>query len=510
MVFSSITFLFLFLPIVLCLYHVFFLPVTLGLWPGFWRRASNFFLLAASLLFYFWGETYLVWIIVSSTLINYVCGLMISGAWRGGEIRALTPGGSRSAVQKLGLTASIVSNLAFLGFFKYFNFGVGNYNQLASALSLSSLQWQDAMKVALPLGISFYTFQSMSYTIDVYRGQVKATRNFVDFACYVTLFPQLVAGPIVRYRDVAGQLLTRMVSVERFASGVSRFVFGLGKKVLLANTAAIAADKVFALPAADLSPGMAWMGALAYTLQIYFDFSGYSDMAIGLGRMFGFEYLENFNYPYVARSVQDFWRRWHISLSTWFRDYLYVPLGGSRKSAGRTYFNLVTVFLLCGLWHGASWTFVVWGLYHGVFLVIERLGLGRMLAGRNRLLVHLYTLLVVVVGWVLFRCETFSQAVSFLGAMAGVTGHSGLYPVARFFTAEVQIAMLAGAVLATPVFPWMVRNQRRLLVGDAGGLGPAVNLTLQGVRVVSLAAILAVSAMWLASGTHNPFIYFRF
>ncbi|MCA9436557.1 MAG: MBOAT family protein [Candidatus Omnitrophica bacterium] len=512
MVFSSITFLFLFLPVVLVLYHLLFLPVTLGWHSSFWRRASNCFLLLASLLFYFWGEDYLIWIIVTSTLIDYFCGLLISGGLGGGEIHRLDPNRRRTAIQKFGLIFSICSNLAFLGFFKYFNFGIYNYNRAMGAFGLESLQWLDAAWIALPLGISFYTFQSMSYTIDVYRGEVKATRNLIDFACYVTMFPQLVAGPIVRYRDVARELVSRKISSEHFASGVSRFILGLAKKVLIANTVAVGADQVFALPDNELTFALAWFGVICYTLQIYFDFSGYSDMAIGLGRMFGFNYLENFNYPYIAQSIQDFWRRWHISLSTWFRDYLYIPLGGSRGSGARTYFNLVTVFFLCGFWHGASFTFIAWGLYHGFFLVIERVGLLRFLSRMPRGVRHAYAVLVVMGGWVLFRCAgKFAQAIAFYQAMVGLGQGTGeQYGLDMVLTADISLAILIGIFFSAPVLPYLHQWVRDRIHGS-GSVGRILGEAgFSSLRVIGLATLFGLSAMWLSAGTHNPFIYFRF
>ncbi len=512
MVFSSIVFLFLFLPIVLALYHLLFLPVTLGWNSNFWRRASNLFLLMASLFFYFWGENFLVWIIIASTLIDYFCGLLISGGFGKQGIQLLDPEERRSRLQRTGLILSIGSNLAFLGFFKYFNFGVYNYNRGMGTLGLPALQWEDAVWVTLPLGISFYTFQSMSYTIDVYRGKVRATRNLIDFACYVTMFPQLVAGPIVRYRDVARQLVSRKVTSERFASGVNRFVIGLAKKVLIANTVAVGADHVFALPTEELNFSLAWFGVVCYTLQIYFDFSGYSDMAIGLGRMLGFDFLENFNYPYISQSIQEFWRRWHISLSTWFRDYLYIPLGGSRVSDSRTYFNLITVFFLCGFWHGASFTFIAWGLYHGFFLVIERVGLGGILAKQPRVIRHLYSILVVMGGWVLFRCAgKFGQAMDFYQAMIGLGQGRGIeYGLDMYLTPDIALAILVGIIFSAPILPYLSSKSRAWVDGLRGFSRVPAELGLSFVRVVGLFTLLILSAMWLSSGTHNPFIYFRF
>lgn len=502
MVFSSVIFIFLFLPIVLVCYHLLFLPVSLGHRSApFWRHLSNLFLLCTSLIFYFWGENWLIWIIVASTLIDYICGLLISGAFHKGRIEMMVEGAPRSKVQRAGLLISLCSNLAFLGFFKYFNFGVDSYNSIIPA----AWQLTDVIKVTLPLGISFYTFQSMSYTIDVYRGHVKATRNIIDFACFVTLFPQLVAGPIVRYCDIAKQLVHRTMTASLFASGVSRFILGLGKKVLIANTVAIAADKIFALPAEELTTPLAWIGIACYTIQIYYDFSGYSDMAIGLGRMFGFEFLENFNYPYIAASVQEFWRRWHISLSTWFRDYLYIPLGGSRKSGGRTYFNLITVFFLCGLWHGASWTFVIWGLYHGFFLTLERAGLKRLLDRLPRALRHLYTLLVVMGGWVLFAAPSFAAASTFFRALLGQAACAAPLNTPEYFSPDIRLALIWGCVFSAPLFPRLVHFLKKLTERRLD-----TSILFEFFRVVILISMLLMCAMSLAAGTHNPFIYFRF
>jgi alginate O-acetyltransferase complex protein AlgI len=508
MVFSSVIFLLFFLPIVVGVYLLLFVPVNLGFAGRFWRRAANLFLLLVSLVFYFWGEQFLVWIVLTSTFIDFVCGLLISGAWRRGRIRQLEPGGPRTRLQKSGLALSICSNLAFLGVFKYFNFGVDSFNGLIETLGLPYLRLDGMPRITLPLGISFYTFQSMSYTIDVYRGQVKASRSLIDFACYVAMFPQLVAGPIIRYRDIAGQLTGRSITSGLFSSGVGRFIIGLGKKVLIADVVAIPAEKIFALEPARLSCGVAWLGAVAYSLQIYFDFSGYSDMAIGLGRMLGFDYKENFNYPYISRSVREFWRRWHISLSSWFRDYLYISLGGNRRSPARTYSNLLVVFFLCGLWHGASWTFVVWGMYFGLFLVLERLWLGNVLE-RSRFWPHVYCMLVVVCGWVIFNTPTLSAAGGYFAAMAGF-GTAEVESVSSYCPRDVRIALAAGLIFAGPVYGRLLSAAERI-AGAAASPGEALaRVCLNVFRVASLAAVLLVCLMLLSAGTHNPFIYFRF
>jgi len=512
MVFSSVLFLFLYLPVVLGLYFV--ASSLAGLGGRRYRiKTGNLVLLASSVLFYAWGEQWLVFVMLSSTVIDYCCGLTISGGWksRGKPIEIVDPEQKRTGIQRAALITSIVANLSILGFFKYFNFGVDNVNAMAEALGAEWLVWRDVMRVTLPLGISFYTFQSLSYTIDVYRGQTRATRNFLDFSCFVTLFPQLVAGPIVRYKDIATQLYDRVVTREGFAEGVRRFIIGLGKKVIIANTVAATADEIFGIPTGQLTPGLAWLGILCYTLQIYFDFSGYSDMAIGLGRMFGFRFLENFQWPYIAQSIKEFWRRWHISLSTWFRDYLYIPLGGNRGSVTRNYFNLVTVFFLCGLWHGASWSFVVWGLFHGAFLVIERVGLERVLERCYRPVRHVYTLLVVMIGWVLFRAETLSQAGAYLAAMAGFAGGDGIeHNVPLLVDGELVRILPIGVLFSIPWIPWLQGLREERLASRAGWGPRTADGFLSISSTVVLMGIFLICSMWLSSGTYNPFIYFRF
>jgi alginate O-acetyltransferase complex protein AlgI len=397
-----------------------------------------------------------------------------------------------------------------LGVFKYANFFADNVNTLFLALGVDPLV---VPRVLLPIGISFYTFHAISYIVDVYRGDAVAQKSPVHAALYLLLFPQLIAGPIIRYRDLADQLARRLVTSGDFAYGVRRFVIGLGKKVLVANVVAGPADQIFAMPFAQLSAGHAWLGLVCYTLQIYFDFSGYSDMAIGLGRMLGFRFPENFRWPYVARSVQKFWRRWHISLSTWFRDYLYVPLGGNRVSPARMYGNLVTVFFLCGLWHGASWNFVIWGVWHGTFLVIERVASnrrGRRERGANQpfsassasfavALRHLYTLAVVMIGWVFFRAETLAGAVAFLEALAGLSpALPAPLTVQWYLTNDVLLALAAGAIGSTPWLPALAARLER------------VPFPARFVEPIALMAVLVVSLMHVAARTYSPFIYFRF
>jgi alginate O-acetyltransferase complex protein AlgI len=400
-------------------------------------------------------------------------------------------------------------NLGLLVFYKYANFIVENANGMLTVLHLAPIKLSH---VDLPIGISFFTFQAMSYVIDVYRRECEVQYNPLNTALYVSLFPQLIAGPIVRYVDVEREINSRRVTTIDLAEGIQRFIIGLGKKVLIANTVASAADQIFAIPSSNLSTSLSWLGVSCYALQIYFDFSGYSDMAIGLGKMLGFHFLENFNYPYISRSIQEFWRRWHISLSTWFRDYLYIPLGGSRVSNSRMYFNLLTVFFLCGLWHGASWNFVIWGLYHGLFLVLERTRFGVYVSSLRRPVQHTYTVLVVLVGWVLFRAETLGYALSYLRAMGGMgAGNTQIYTPAMYLHPELILTILLGIVGSTSLAKDSLIMLDRYLVG----LGrendvPLISRTYSVAKVFVLLFVLLASSMSLANGTYNPFIYYRF
>jgi len=351
----------------------------------------------------------------------------------------------------------------------------------------------------------------MSYLIDVYRGVVRAQKNPSTFALYVSLFPQLVAGPIIRYHDISDQLSHRAVTLDGFVLGIRRFVTGLGKKVLIANTLAVTVDQIFALPSSDLSSGLAWLGIICYTLQLYFDFSGYSDMAIGLGHMFGFHFLENFNYPYISKSIREFWRRWHISLSNWFRDYLYIPLGGNRHSAARTYFNLLTVFFLCGLWHGAKWNFVVWGMLHGMFLILERTKFGKALEQLWSPVQHLYALLIVTVGWVFFRSDTLSGAIDFLAAMFGMAKGEGMkYTIAMYMNNELLLVLTVGILGSLPLKTLASEYYKRLPPTFRWTDQPLFHYGLNTFTAIAITAVFLGSVMSLASGTYNPFIYFRF
>lgn len=475
MVFSSYLFIFLFFPIFIVLY----LAVP--------KRASNLLILAASLLFYYFGEGKGIWILLVAIVGNYAFGYLIERAKC--ERRS---GGSNQLAAKRFLGIGVALNLVLLGYFKYAGFLTQNINAVAESFGGAAMV--PMLHVALPLGVSFFVFQGISYLVDVYRGTIHATSSLLNFATYKALFPQLIAGPIVRYRDVAKELVHRDVDADIFYEGVRRFVIGFCKKVLLADVFAVTADAIFAVPASDLSAGAAWLGAISYGLQIYFDFSAYSDMAIGMALMMGFRFPENFNYPYSAVSIKDFWRRWHITLSTWFRDYLYVPLGGNRKGAFRTYLNLVIVFALTGLWHGASWTFVVWGMWHGLFMVLERLTKFDQLP-IPRLVRHLYVLLVVLVGWVFFKAVSFEYGFDMLRAMAGLAD-SGMRSYAEFSSPALILALFAGMIGSVPTYRFVRERMRSPASAFAGFTFMAVLLSFAGMKTLS--------------GAYSPFLYFRF
>ena len=461
MLFSSMTFVFMFLPLVFTAYL---------LMPA---RFRNILLLAASVLFYAWGEPRYVAIMLLTVLINWLGALLIVRFQKH---------------KTFILTASIITDLSFLFYFKYYNFVAVNINAFAGAdIPL--------LKVIMPIGISFYTFQAMSYLIDVYRGKVRAQSDVFRLALYITLFPQLVAGPIVKYHDMAEQLSRRSITPDKVLYGVRRFIIGLAKKVLIANTLGIVADAIFAQPVANFDVLTAWAGALAYSLQLFYDFSGYSDMAIGLGAMFGFKFLENFNYPYISKSISEFWQRWHISLSSWFKEYLYIPLGGNRNGTARMVFNLALVFLATGIWHGAEWTFVAWGVWHGAFVILEKLS-GWHKTSRFKLLHHTYCLLVLLVGWVIFRAENLTYAYAYLQNMFGLLSSHNITNEIGAYVDNFELIVFAVAIIcALPLFKNMVAVKS--LWADL-----AVNIWLLILFMLSTAA--------LASSTYNPFIYFRF
>lgn len=468
MLFSSITFIYFFLPIVLAIY--FLLPI----------RYRNGWLLAASFLFYAWGEPNYLVIMLLTIFINYFAAFLVSKQ-------------KTKATKFIVLWLSIIVDLSMLGYFKYFNFFVENINLLFHGNI-------DFIKVVMPIGISFYTFQALSYVIDVYKGEVKAQRNIATVALYIALFPQLIAGPIVKYHDIENQLTSHDVTPDMFYQGLCRFIVGLGKKVLIANNMGLVADKVFNLSANDVSTPMAWLGALCYSMQIFYDFSGYSDMAIGLGQMFGFKFLENFNYPYISDSITEFWRRWHISLSSWLKNYVYIPLGGNRHGLTKTCINLMIVFAITGFWHGAQWTFILWGMWHGVFIVIEKLTHFPKLKGNLVLMTgkHLLTLFIVLIGWVLFRAEQFDVAYDYLRNMFGLIEHNELKYNHLYFFDNIQLIALALAfIFAHPWFKELYASYQH-----KDGCQLAYN--------IGLIVVFFLSSMLLTASTYNPFIYFRF
>ena len=464
MLFSSMTFVFMFLPVVCALYLLSN------------KRFHNPILLAASIIFYAWGEPRYLAIMLLTILINYAGAIAVE---------------KFNSHKKFWLISTIVVDLGLLIYFKYFNFIIDNINNLFHAHI-------SALDVIMPIGISFYTFQALSYVIDVFRGDCKAQKDVYKLALYICLFPQLIAGPIVKYHDVAEQIEDREVNFDKVNTGVKRFIIGLSKKMLIANTLGAIADKIFTQPADTFSPLVAWLGSISYTLQLYYDFSGYSDMAIGLGLIFGFQFMENFNYPYISKSITEFWRRWHISLSTWFKQYLYIPLGGNRISKNRTYINLGIVFLLTGVWHGASWNFVFWGLWNGFFIIFEK-----MTGWHNdtdkvpvKILKHIYTIFVFVLGWVMFRADNMTYAWTYLKNMFGLVPVHDITYTMMYYVDNVEIVtLLAGILCAMPIFKNMIYVENK-----AAKL--AVNVWLMVLFILSSAAI--------AASTYNPFIYFRF
>ena len=467
MVFSSTVFLLIFLPVVAGIYYV--CP----------RPARNTILLLASLLFYGWGEPKYIVIMLFSTVFDYTNARLIGHFQDTGRHRAA----------KAVLIVDVVGNLGILGFFKYTDFAITNINSLLSA-------GIPALGLSLPIGISFYTFQTMSYTIDVYRGDARAQRNILNFGTFVTLFPQLVAGPIIKYKDLGEQIDHRDYRVDRFASGVEIFTIGLAKKLLLANNVGQLWDVYQATALSDLTVAGAWLGVLAYTFQIYFDFSGYSDMATGLGRMLGFEFLPNFNYPYISRSVTEFWRRWHISLSTWFREYLYIPLGGNRCSRAKWMRNLFLVWAATGIWHGASWNFLLWGLYFWALLLLEKFLLAKPLAKAPAAVGHIYTMLLVMVSWAIFAMEDFSRLGSYLRVMFGLGGAPLADSAFGYYFRSYLPVLIVAAIASTPLAATLWRK-----------------LPQRAARVLGTLAILAgltLCTAYLVAGTYNPFLYFRF
>lgn len=466
MLFSSISFIYVFLPAVCFLYLI------------TRKELHNPILLIASIIFYAWGEPRYLAIMLVTIMVNYLGALMIE---------------KYPLKKKLTLTLTIAANLGFLIYFKYFNFILGNIN----ALLHTNI---DFIKVVMPIGISFYTFQAMSYLIDVYRGECKAQKDIYKLALYICLFPQLIAGPIVKYHDVAEQIDSREVNFEKVDIGVKRFIIGLAKKMLLANTMGAIADKIFVQAPDTFTPLVAWIGSFAYSLQLFYDFSGYSDMAIGLGLIFGFRFMENFNYPYISKSITEFWRRWHISLSTWFRQYVYIPLGGNKISPNRTYINLAVVFFLTGLWHGASWNFIFWGLWNGFFIILEKMTGWHKETDKPfiNFLKHIYTIFIFVLGWVMFRADNMHYAAIYLKNMFGlVKVHDIAYAINYYGDTVEVLTFIIALICATPVFSKIleIKQERKILRS-------IVNIWLIILFILSTAAV--------AASTYNPFIYFRF
>lgn len=473
MVFSSLLFLFRFLPAVLLLYYI--AP----------RKIRNLVLFLFSLLFYAWGEPKYVFLMLFSITMDFFMGQMVA------KSKARN---NRKAAKRF-LTISIVVNLSILAFFKYADFIIGTINNVAG-LSLPMLS------IPLPIGISFFTFQTMSYVIDVYKGATKVQKNWVNYGTYVSMFPQLIAGPIVQYKTIAEQMEHRKENASDFAEGIHRFLLGMGKKVLLANTIGLLCDAVMALEITQVPVLTAWLGAIAYTFQIYFDFSGYSDMAIGLGKMFGFHFLENFNYPYISRSITEFWRRWHISLSSWFKEYVYIPLGGNRRGVLLQARNILVVWMLTGIWHGASWNYVLWGVYYGILLMLEKFLLKPVLKHLPGVLQNVYTMVLVIFGWVLFKCEDLSYCFSYLKAMVGGF-HAGWIGRESMYLLRNYGALLVILLFGCTMIPKKIGHRITGKFGETSWIGLFL-------RIVWYGGIFLISLAYLVDATYNPFLYFRF
>ncbi|MBW9157891.1 MBOAT family O-acyltransferase [Clostridium tagluense] len=468
MVFSSLIFIFIFLPLTLTVYY--FSP----------KKIRNFSLLVVSLIFYGWGEPLYISLMVFSIIFDYISTLLISKYRK------------RKKLSKLIFINTLAVNLGILAFFKYFSFLVDNMNAL---FGLDII----VQKLPLPVGISFYTFQIISYVVDVYLNKVKVQKNIIDFGAYVTMFPQLVAGPIVQYSDIFIQLKNRKENINQFSEGIERFILGLGKKVLIANNIGMVWTIIKSMEVSSVSVISSWLGIVAFTLQIYFDFSGYSDMAIGLGKMFGFEFIENFNYPYISRSVTEFWRRWHISLGSWFREYLYIPLGGNRVPLIKQLRNLFIVWFATGLWHGASWNFIFWGLYFGFFIFSEKILLGKLLEKLPRCISNLYTMIIVIVGWVFFDMNKLSDALSYIKVMFGLSGNAFSDNTAIYYFYTNFIIFGIAVLCATPVM-YNFDKKIKSRFNARGAIVMAFN------RIF----ILFLSTAYLVNQSFNPFLYFRF
>ncbi len=467
MVFSSMTFIWCFLPILLIIYFL------------IKDKYKNYVLLVFSLVFYAWGEPKYIILMLFSILINYIYGIKLDKT-------------NDKKKRLIILILSISTNILLLGYFKYFNFFINNLN----AILHFSIPNKD---IVLPIGISFYTFQIMSYIIDLYRKKIAVQKNILNLALYISFFPQLIAGPIVKYKDIEKQINNRKTTINSFADGTRRFIFGLSKKVLLANTMAVIADMIFDSDINNINTLLSWIGSVSYTLQIYYDFSGYSDMAIGLGKMFGFTFMENFDYPYISRSITEFWRRWHISLSTWFKEYIYIPLGGNRKSKIRTYINLWIVFLVTGIWHGAAWNFIAWGLFHGFFIFIERLGFKKFL-DKHTIFSHIYSIIIINFGWVLFRVDGLKKGLLFIKKMiipSNINSNIRLYKIITSRNIIIFIIAILLCCILQKIYS-MIKDKKIIRI-----IKPYAEIS-----IIMLLWFFCISS--LASNTYNPFIYFRF
>lgn len=470
MIFSSLFFICIFLPVTLILYYV--VP----------RKAKNLVLLIMSLVFYAWGEPVYVLLMMFSIVYNYFAARSI-GYYRASKNRTM---------RTVTFIFCLIVNLGLLCFFKYYGFVIENINSLFGlAIPIRDL--------ALPIGISFYTFQTLSYVIDVYKGNVKVQKNIINFGAYISMFPQLIAGPIVRYADIETQLKDRVISFEKFAEGTAWFIIGLAKKVLLANNIGMLYDAVFASPAPERAVLTTWLGVIAFTFQIYFDFSGYSDMAVGLGKMLGFEFVQNFNYPYISKSATEFWRRWHISLGTWFREYVYIPLGGNRCSTPRHILNLLIVWILTGFWHGAAWCFVLWGLYYGILLILEKYIYGKALQKAGPVVGHIYTIIVFILGWLIFCSPSVSELGASFASMFGILGTPFLDAATLYFLRTNAVLLIVCILCSTP----LVMKLFTLVASRKG-------VFFKIVATLCYTAVFIGSIAYLVNATYNPFLYFRF
>ena len=467
MLFSSSVFIFIFLPLVLFLYYI----------SG--KKIRNYILLLASLIFYAWGGVNYLKILMVSILINYIFGLLIDKTV------------DRSHLRKFILILGIILNLALLFYYKYYDFFIENINNILN-MNL------ELKRIVLPIGISFFTFQGMSYIIDIYRNDGKVNKNIFSVALYISFFPQLVVGPIIKYKIIDEQIRVRKESIDYFSYGINRFVIGLGKKIIISDMLGAISDNIFLLAnSSGIDMITAWIGAICYTLQIYFDFSGYSDMAIGLGHLFGFKFPENFNYPYISRSITEFWRRWHISLSTWFKEYLYIPLGGNRR--GNVYFNLFVVFLVTGLWHGASWNFVIWGLWHGMFMIIERVIRNENWYKKIPSFIKIFiTLFIVIIGWVLFKATTLEEGLKYLSIMFGLSNFSNItFEYTYFISRKFIVLIIIGIMASTPIFKKIFNRYRGIKVFEL-------------IKTLLIILLFIISIIFMVNSTYSPFIYFQF